>query len=76
MIIDNTTSIAYSSLVSEAAARVKYVAKVPSDIDISQSVEPIHISKIAADAGKILIIYYICILIHISDKINIIHLHI
>ncbi len=46
-------SVAVTPLVAEAAARVKYEAKVPSDIDISQSVAPIHISKIAADAGEV-----------------------
>jgi hypothetical protein len=43
--------VAISPLVAAARDRVKYAAKVPSDIDISQSVEAIHISRIAADAG-------------------------
>ncbi len=46
-----SSSSASSPLVAAAAARVKYQAPVPSDIDISQSIEPIHISKIAEDAG-------------------------
>jgi hypothetical protein len=37
--------------IAEAAARVVYHKPVPSDIDVSQSVPPLHISKIAADAG-------------------------
>jgi hypothetical protein len=37
--------------IAAASARVVYQPKVPSDIDVSQSVEPLHISKIAADAG-------------------------
>ena len=44
-------SKAVTSLIEEARNRVVYKEKVPSDIDVSQSVEPIHISKIAADAG-------------------------
>lgn len=50
----SSSSIAYSPLVANAAARVTYASKVPSDIDISQSVAPIHISKIAEDAGKLI----------------------
>lgn len=42
---------AVSKLIAEAASRVGYQSPVPSDIDISQSVPPIHISKIAEDAG-------------------------
>lgn len=38
-------------IVDKAAARVKYVLPVPSDIDISQSVDPIDIQLIAKEAG-------------------------
>jgi Formate--tetrahydrofolate ligase len=47
----NVMPKAVSSLIEEARNRVVYKEKVPSDIDVSQSVEPIHIAKIAADAG-------------------------
>lgn len=47
----STTCDAYSALVTHAHTRVRFTTPVPSDIDISQSVEPIHISKIAEDAG-------------------------
>lgn len=43
--------IAISAQVAAARERVKYEAKVPSDIAISQALEPLHISAIAADAG-------------------------
>lgn len=42
---------AVTPLVAKAAARVKYEPKVPSDIDISQSIAPLHISEVAADCG-------------------------
>jgi formyltetrahydrofolate synthetase len=42
---------AYDNLVSEASARVKYANPVPSDIEVSQSLEPYHIGKIAASAN-------------------------
>lgn len=44
-------SSAAHPLISEAAARVKYESPVPSDIDISQSVEPLDISRVAEIAG-------------------------
>jgi hypothetical protein len=47
----SSAPVAVSQLVADAAARVKYEVPVPSDIDVSQAVPPIHISKIAADAG-------------------------
>jgi len=42
---------ATSALVAAARDRVKYLVPVPSDINVSQALEPIHITKIAADAG-------------------------
>lgn len=42
---------AVSPLVAEARDRVHYLEKVPGDIDISQSLKHIPITKIAADAG-------------------------
>ena len=44
-------TMASSTLAQEAAKRVKIQDPVPSDIDISQSVEPYHISKIAEAWG-------------------------
>jgi hypothetical protein len=38
-------------LTAAALARISFEAKVPSDITISQSVEPFHIAKVAAAAG-------------------------
>lgn len=45
------STVAATKQIAEARDRVKYAEKVPSDIDISQSVTPFHISKIAEDAG-------------------------
>ncbi len=42
---------AYDKLVAEASARVKYANPVPSDIEVSQSLEPYHIGKIAESAN-------------------------
>ena len=39
------------SLYERARDRVKYEAKVPSDIDVSQGLEPYHISEVATAAG-------------------------
>ena len=39
------------NLVSERLASLKHPAKVPSDIEISQSIEPFCITKVAAEAG-------------------------
>jgi hypothetical protein len=49
--ISRMSASTVSKLVSEARDRVKYAIPVPSDIDISQSVAPYHISKIAEDIG-------------------------
>jgi hypothetical protein len=46
-----TSATAVSSLVAEARDRVIYQVPVPSDIKVSQSLVPLHISKIAEDAG-------------------------
>lgn len=43
--------VASSPLVATARDRVVYAAKVPSDIDVSQSLKPLHIGAIAEDAG-------------------------
>ena len=45
------TMAAASSVTAEALARVTFQKPVPSDIAVSQSVEPLHISKIAEAAG-------------------------
>lgn len=42
---------AASAQIASARDRVVYEAKVPSDIDISQSLSPLDISAIAHDAG-------------------------
>ncbi|CAE7221302.1 THFS [Symbiodinium sp. KB8] len=42
---------AASSVTAEALARVTFQKPVPSDIAVSQSVEPLHISKLAEAAG-------------------------
>ena len=44
-------AVASSPLVASARDRVKYEEKVPSDIDVSQSLSPLHIGAIAEDAG-------------------------
>lgn len=41
----------FHELVNRAAARVAYARPVPSDITISQSVEPVKITEIAEAAG-------------------------
>jgi hypothetical protein len=41
----------FHKLVDQAAARVEYTRPVPSDISISQSVEPVQINDVAAAAG-------------------------
>jgi len=45
------TKISVTPLIGEASARVTLLKPVPSDIDVSQSLAPIPISKIAEDAG-------------------------
>ena len=42
---------ASSSLIGACRDRVRYARPVPSDIVVSQSIEFVHISKIAEDAG-------------------------
>ena len=43
--------MASTGLFERARDRVKYVVPVPSDITVSQSLEPFHISEVAAAAG-------------------------
>lgn len=40
-----------AELAAAALARVEFQSPVPSDIAVSQSVEPFHISKVAQAAG-------------------------
>lgn len=47
----SSNKIAATALIGEASARVQLLKPVPSDIDVSQSLAPIPISKIATDAG-------------------------
>jgi formyltetrahydrofolate synthetase len=43
--------VAATPLIAEASARVKIASPVPSDIDVSQSLAPLPISRVAEDAG-------------------------
>ena len=44
-------SSAAASLVSDAVGRIRFESPVPSDIEISQSVEPYPIGRVAEAAG-------------------------
>ena len=49
--MSSASAVASSPLVASASARVVYATKVPSDIAISQSLVPLPIGAVAADAG-------------------------